>query len=80
MNEPSKQSFEEVRVRSAEEMLEKLSPRDALWSIDRDAWVYRGHANAEWGKAKASRAPEEFEKYPGPGWNERRESMQDMLE
>lgn len=55
---------EDYHSLTAEEFLDTLSPRHALWSRDPPAWIYRGHANAEWElKAKAVRNPAAFAEY-----------------
>ena len=75
---------EDLHFLSAEEFLDALSPRHKLWADDSPAWIYRGHANAEWElKAKAVRELGAFARYGirvasvlpgyerGPAWSDR---------
>lgn len=55
-NPTARECVEDHVLDTAEAFLEILSPRNALWSENPPAWIYRGQANADWPlKAKAVR-------------------------
>jgi hypothetical protein len=68
----------------ADEFLNVLSPRDAMWEHDPLGWVYRGQADATWAlRAKATRSPTVFREYAIAGlaedWSSRADRQNELL-
>lgn len=88
-------AVEDIHCTSASDLLDALSPRGALWTPNPRAWIFRGHASAEWKlHPSALRQPNAFAKYgvvdkplypgasvsSGPAWSVRADRQTLMLD
>lgn len=78
--------IEHLHCPDGENLLQRLGPRDPLWSDDPSAWIFRGHSDGEWDlKAKAFRTGDPYKPYgvacPTPAkWNDYADAGRQLLE